>query len=283
MRPGTGVPLDRPDRFLGPFPSGAPAIFASVAARLGASVELCAAVGQDAFGRLLRRRLAADGVGTEAVVTRSDLATAVAFVSYATSGDREFVFHVRRAAAGSLCPDDLGDLPERASWLHVSGSSVALGAGLAETVSDAVSRVRAHGGGISLDPNIRPEAFSAEARELLRSIALEARCVFPSEGELSPLGLSEEDLAASGTLVCTTRGRLGAVLVDGTRRHEIRAPAVREIDPTGAGDAFAAAFSVALLNGARPLEAARAACRVGARAVQAQGPMEVDLAGEGGG
>ncbi len=35
MRPEADLPLDRPGTFLGPFPSGAPAIFIDTAARLG--------------------------------------------------------------------------------------------------------------------------------------------------------------------------------------------------------------------------------------------------------
>ncbi len=40
MRPRAGLPLDRPATFEGPFASGAPAIYASVAARLDA-VNIC--------------------------------------------------------------------------------------------------------------------------------------------------------------------------------------------------------------------------------------------------
>jgi ribokinase len=39
------------------------------------------------------------------------------------------------------------------------------------------------------------------------------------------------------------------------------------IDPTGAGDAFTAAFAVAIAEGALPIEAARLGCAAGAWAV----------------
>ncbi len=54
-----------------PFCSGAPAIFASVAARLGARAGLAGAVGADAFGRMLRERLERDGVDTAALTGKS--------------------------------------------------------------------------------------------------------------------------------------------------------------------------------------------------------------------
>src|SRR3954454_16304515 len=73
MRPRPGVPLDRTGEFAGPFASGAPAIFASVAARLGAPTALAAVVGDAPFGALIRDRLRADGVDVSHV--RADPAT----------------------------------------------------------------------------------------------------------------------------------------------------------------------------------------------------------------
>ena len=49
---------------------------------------------------------------------------------------------------------------------------------------------------------------------------------------------------------------------------------VTEVDPTGAGDAYSAAFVVALLEGLSPPQAARFANVVGALSVEKLGPME---------
>ena len=62
MRTDIDQPLDRPGPFIGPYPSGAPFIFAVQAARLGASVQAVGTVGDDAFGRCLSDQLRADGV-----------------------------------------------------------------------------------------------------------------------------------------------------------------------------------------------------------------------------
>jgi fructokinase len=56
MRPRVGEPLDHTGLFRGPFASGAPAIFAVAAARLGAQVGFMGSVGTDAFGRYLVSR-----------------------------------------------------------------------------------------------------------------------------------------------------------------------------------------------------------------------------------
>jgi sugar/nucleoside kinase (ribokinase family) len=49
------------------------------------------------------------------------------------------------------------------------------------------------------------------------------------------------------------------------------APTVPVLDPTGAGDAFAAGLLAAWLSGAPPAEALRAGVALGARAVQVVG------------
>jgi sugar/nucleoside kinase (ribokinase family) len=265
MRPRPGMPLGEPSEFAGPFASGAPAIFASVAARLGAPTALAAVVGDDPFGALIRARLARDGVDTARVRADPSGATGCAFVAYDEAGGRDFVFHM--GAAGALTEADLGDLPERAEWLHVSGSSLALSPAIAATVEAAVARVHAAGGRISLDPNLRAGAPIAGR---VREIARRAAVLLPSEGELEALGLAGD----AAPVVCTTLGARGARI--GSER--IPAPQVDEVDPTGAGDAFAAAFAVATLGGAEPVEAARRAVAVGAEAVRVLGPMEAPVA-----
>ena len=57
--------LATPGLWAGPFPSGAPAIFASVAARLGAPTALAACVGGDAYGHALIERLRVCGLPRE--------------------------------------------------------------------------------------------------------------------------------------------------------------------------------------------------------------------------
>jgi len=102
MRTEVGQPLDQPALFSGPYPSGAPFIFAVQAARLGAKVGTIGAVGQDAFGKCLLDQLQADHVDTRGVHVLPDYTTGVAFVSYNVDGSRDFVFHARHAAAGGL-------------------------------------------------------------------------------------------------------------------------------------------------------------------------------------
>ena len=64
-------------------------------------------------------------------------------------------------------------------------------------------------------------------------------------------------LASQFTLVVVTTGRLGASVFWHGDRHDVPAYVSREVDLTGAGDVFAAAFFIRMHEGAEPVEAAR--------------------------
>ena len=83
---------------LGPFPSGAPAIFIDQVAKLGQPCGIVSCVGDDDFGRLNLKRLADDGVDTRSIEISSEYVTGSAFVRYAPDGDREFVHNIKHAA-----------------------------------------------------------------------------------------------------------------------------------------------------------------------------------------
>ena len=88
MRPDKGTPLDEAGLFQGPFASGAPAIFAVAAARLGLAVGFIGSIGADAFGDLLEKRLGAETVDTRYLQVIPDYTTGIAFIAYAADGNR---------------------------------------------------------------------------------------------------------------------------------------------------------------------------------------------------
>jgi sugar/nucleoside kinase (ribokinase family) len=126
--------------------------------------------------------------------------------------------------------------------------------------------VAAGGGHVSLDPNLRPDA-DPQVRARLNRIARLAHVLFPSDGELEGLDV------AAGALVCETHGAAGATVAG----VDVPAPAVQEVDPTGAGDTFAAAFVAAYRAGADPVRAARQACALAARSVTVLGAMQAPV------
>ena len=284
MRAGTDEPLGVSGTFRGPYASGAPAIFSWAAARLGARVRFAGVCGDDAFGTLCRRHLQEAGVEFYGRTT-SNYETGAAFVSYNGAGEREFLFYLKRSAAAQLSPADItAELLEDVRWLHVTGSSLGVSESTRQAVFKAVERAKARGATVSFDPNVRPELFPDEALgEVCRPVLDAADVILPSRAEAEQLtGLADPDaacraLSAETRTVLLKRGAEGCTLYRAGEVQHIPGLSVREVDPTGAGDCFAAGFAVASTRGADPLQAARLANAVGARSATAFGPTSAPL------
>jgi sugar/nucleoside kinase (ribokinase family) len=260
--------------FHGPFPSGAPVIFASAAARLGVDVYLAAGVGDDPFGRQLHDRLVMHGVSADLLVVDGSRPTAATFVSYHADGSRDFVFYVQSTAAQSVDPSVLTKVAGAPDWLHISGSALAFGGRTADAAWRAIEQAERAGTPISLDPNVRKEALLGDSRGRFDAVFDRAAVVFASEGELEMLGVSESAVTARGAVVVHKLGAAGAVVSTSSGSARVVAPLVQEVDPDGAGDVFAAGYVAATLLGHPPETAARVGCAVAAESVQVRGPLE---------
>jgi sugar/nucleoside kinase (ribokinase family) len=270
-------PGERGLSFHGPFPSGAPAIFASAAARLGVGVDLAAAVGDDDFGRQQQDRLLAHGVSPTLLVIDATRPTAVTFVSYRDDGSRDFVFFVESTAATSVDASVLTRMTAAPDWLHISGSALAFGGATAKTAWRAFELAEQHGTPVSLDPNVRKEALLGDFRERFDAVFRRAAVVFASEGELESLGVDESAVTSRHAVLVHKRGAAGAIVSTSSGSTHVAAPVVPEVDPDGAGDIFAAGYVAATLLGQAPDGAARVGCAVAAESVQVRGPMESEV------
>ncbi|NBC95459.1 MAG: sugar kinase [Deinococcus-Thermus bacterium] len=286
MRPAADQPLDQRGAFEGPFASGAPAIFAAAAAALGGTVRLAGVVGDDPFGRLCLRRLREHGVEEAGLRVAPDRTTGVAFVAYRSNGEREFVFHLSRAAAAELEPVDVEAMgTDGLTWLHVSGSSLGVSPTMRAACEAAARRVAEAGGTVGFDPNLRAELSDpAEARDLCAGLLRHARVVLPSGHEAMLLtgardvGDGCRRLVADGAeLVVLKRGADGCTLFGPAGPEtgiEVPGFATQVRDPTGAGDVFAAGLAVALVEGAEPADAAAFANAAASATIGTLGPME---------
>jgi hypothetical protein len=72
-------------------------------------------------------------------------------------------------------------------------------------------------------------------------------------------------------VLAMTEGEQGAKVYVGGRRYHVPAFRREPVDPTGAGDVFAASFLVALRDGMEPLEAAQFACCSASFTVEREG------------
>lgn len=281
MRTDIDQPLDRAGPFIGPYPSGAPFIFAVQAARLGLTCATVGSVGADAFGRCLLDQLDEDQVNRAGVQLVTGQTTGVAFVAYNGDGSRNFVFSL--GAGAELSPDMLDPgLFEGLRCLHLMGSTLSLSPQALATGRAALALAQKAGAKFSFDPNLRPELMPREqAREAFAPFIAAADLFMPTAQEL--LYLTEAPSLEAGVssllaqkptrLIVVTQGAAGCTVYDEHGGEPVPGFSVAEIDPTGAGDCFDAGFLAGWLAGESPLQAARLANACGALAVTQQGPM----------
>ncbi len=271
-----------PVKLIGPFPSGAPAIFIDQAARFGQPAAIIGCVGDDDFGRVNLNRLRRDGVDVSGVRIDPEAATGSAFVRYRTDGSRAFVFNIKQSASGRIELDEAARaVLDRSDHLHVMGTAL-FSPKIVEIVLKAAQAVKARRGAISFDPNLRPEMLNLPGlREACEELFRRCDLFLPSGPELTLFTTAKEEKAAVAEIlaggvgaVVHKRGPEGASYFDATMRLTQPGFKVEEVDPTGAGDSFGATFVSSWLRDMPPARCLAYAAASGALAVTRQGPME---------
>jgi sugar/nucleoside kinase (ribokinase family) len=282
MRPKAGMQLYEPGEFLGPFPSGAPAIFIDTVARLGHPAGIIGGVGDDDFGRCVVDRLKADGVNCDYVQFFSYPATAVAFVTYFEDGSRKFIFHFGNTPAvmGKFTGAEKIDQPD---FFHIMGCSLMANDEFRTQIFKAAEFFFKHGAKISFDPNIRVELLGGkDLNEVVGPIMEKCAILMPGVQELCLVSGEEEidsgvrKVFENPTLemVVLKRGKEGCTVFTRDTSVDVPAYLVEEVDPTGAGDCFDAGFLCGLLENKSIEECGEMAAAAGALNAQAFGPME---------
>ena len=277
-----GQSFRTPGTLIGPYASGAPAIFIDQVAHLGSRCAMIGCVGDDDFGTLNVERLCADGVDVSGIAVIKGQTTGSAFVTYREDGERDFIFNITNSASAHLSVANIReDLLKDCRHFHVMGSSL-FSFRIIEAMKKVIETVKGHGGTVSFDPNIRKEMLRIpEMREALDFILDYTDVFLPSGHEVTLLATASSERAAIEELlqrgireVVVKRGKDGCSFYNGT--DELHAPAIQveEVDPTGAGDCFGATYIACRAQGMSVAEALRYACASGARAVSFRGPME---------
>ena len=108
---------------VGPFPSGAPAIFIDQCGRVGGNAGMIGAVGDDDFGRVNTNRLERDGVDVSGISIDPVYPTGSAFVRYRDDGSRDFVYNIATSAASQFgWTPNVAALANRSGHLHLTSS-----------------------------------------------------------------------------------------------------------------------------------------------------------------
>ncbi len=271
-----------PVNLVGPFPSGAPAIFIDQAARFGQPAAIIGCVGDDDFGRVNLDRLRRDGVNVEGIRIDPETATGSAFVRYRPDGSRAFVYNIKDSASGNIALDTAARaVLNRSDHLHVMGTAL-FSPRIVEVILGAAEAIKARGGTISFDPNLRPEILDLPGlREACEILFRRCDLFLPSGVELYLFTNAKDEKAAVAEIlghgiraIVHKRGADGASYFDAAMRLTQPGFEVEELDPTGAGDCFGATFVSCWLRNILPARCLAYAAASGALAVTRQGPME---------
>jgi ribokinase len=212
-------------------------------ARLGAEVDFLTAIGDDPFGSGALALWEEERVRAEAVV--ADAPTMSAPILLEPSGQNRIV--IVPGALERLSPAHVDAFADRIAGADVCVVQLEIPVA---TALHALEVARAAGVRTILNPAPAPPEPIAPVVDYLTPNETEAPSVH----------------AAQGVLVLTL-GEQGAQI------GEERVPAfpATAVDTTGAGDAFTAAFAVAIAEGLDPLEAVRWGCAAGAHMVEHPG------------
>ena len=246
-------------------PGGKGANQAVAAARLGYSVKMVGAVGEDVFGQALLDNLASVGVDT-AAVARFSGPSGVAPIIVADNGENSIV--VVPGANGKM---DRAAVDRQSALIRSAGMVLCQLELPIETVTHTLALCAEAGVPVILDP--------APAAPLPDIVFRQLAWFTPNETEaasyLSYQSRGEEvaqqflDKGVKGIVL--KRGRDGAYVAVSGKAGWVKPFPVQAVDTVAAGDCFNGAFAVALLEGNDPWAAARFAAAAAALSVTRRG------------
>ncbi|MEA2606661.1 MAG: fructokinase [Chloroflexota bacterium] len=239
-------------------PGGGPFNVARALGRLGQPVAFLGRLSTDPFGRILRERLAADGVDL-ALAPSTDDPTLLAVADIDDAGTATYRFHTDGTAAAGLSLGDIAaGLPSGTTALHVGTLGLVLEP-MATAIADLI--VGAQPGVLVMaDPNCRPSAIVDPAgyRSRLAGLMHRIDVVKASTDDLAwldperdPVDAARRLIERGPTVVLVTAGGDRVRIINSDEVVSIEVPAVAVVDTVGAGDAFGAAFLAAWTRAGR--------------------------------
>lgn len=249
------------------------------------TVRYVTAVGDDAISADLRRFIAGAGIDDSAVRVVPGKTAGLYMISL-VGAERSFTYWRETSAAKLLAadPDALAAALKGIGTAYLSGITLAiLSPEHREALFSALRQLRAAGGRVVFDPNVRlrlwPDAQTARSvtTEGYRNATI-ALPTYPDErdlfGDASPDAAADRIAALGVEEMVLKDGPEPALVVAGGKRTTVGATAVASpVDTTGAGDAFNAGYLAARIAGRDPVEAARLAHAVAGRVITVRGAL----------
>lgn len=255
-------------------PGGKGANQAVAASRLGAEVTMIGCVGDDHFGQIILKNLAANGVLIDHVEPVTGMESGTAHIVLA-EGDNSIV--VVKAANDCVTP---AYIEQKAEVIRQSDIVIIQ----QEIPEETVAYVSELCAGYQIPLILNPAPVRPVPQEVVEQTAF----ITPNEHEAAALFGDEpleEVLRRYPNKLIVTEGKRGVRYYDGTQEVRVPGYQVNVVDTTGAGDTFNGALAVALAEGRSLRESLDFANRAAALSVTkfgAQGGMPTRSEVEGG-
>lgn len=223
---------------------GAPANVSAAVCKLGGEAYFLGQVGDDSFGRFLVDMLKSLDINTE--MTKMDGYTTLAFVAIDENGERDFEFH--RGSDGKYSFDNV-DLEKinNNDIIHFGSATGFLDGELKNTYFKLLEHAKENNIFISFDPNYRDMLIQDLDKfvEDCKSFIKYADFIKVSDEEIK-LITKEDDIKEGvkklhefgAKFVAVTLGAEGTLISDGNNVEVIPSIKIKQVDSTGAGDAF---------------------------------------------
>ena len=234
-------------------PGGAPCNVLSMLCRQGYKTAFIGKIGDDIFGRQLRKTVEDIGINTEGLVTDRSVNTTLAFVHTLEGGDREFSFYRNPGADMMLNESDINEKIIAESKIFHYGSLSMTNKTCETATKKAVAVAEKFGALISCYPNLRENLWDnlEIAREKIEYGLSHCDILKISDNEIQwmtgkrDFGMAVREIRKKYTNISLLLLSLGK---DGSRAYSesgyASAPSspANTIETTGAGDTFCGAI-----------------------------------------
>jgi sugar/nucleoside kinase (ribokinase family) len=258
-------------------PGGCAANTAIALGKLGVRAAVCGRVGDDLLGDFVERDLRSREIDTSGVRRTEGYGTSKTVIISVVGEDRRYI-HTFGANAALTARDIEPAALEAAEVLYVGGYLILPGMHEDE-LAERLREARAGGTRIVVDVAVPVgQTLPVDAARTLLPLAdyfvpnVDEACALT--GESDPRRQAERFLEQGANAVVIKLGEHGAYVRDGEEAFEIHAPPMEVVEPSGAGDAFAAGLIVGILEGWELERSVRFASVIGGSACTALGCCE---------
>lgn len=266
--------------------AGAESNFAIGLSRLGHRVGWVSRVSNDSLGHYMINKIRGEGVDTSQVQFDNNAPTGLMIKEPLFNQQMNIHYYRRNSAASKM---DISILNEKyfqgAKYLFITGITLALSESCKNTIFEAVYLAKKFGINTIFDPNIRLKLVKnmEEYKTILNETTRLVDIFLPGINEAQLLtGFEKPEDIVNYYLelnpnleIVVKLGEHGCFYANNKELYYVKGDKVENIvDPIGAGDAFAAGLTGALLEGKSMKQALEQANLIGSIIVQTSGDVE---------